>query len=43
MGGHVLVECMSSGCIDMLCFAEGHVLLEGMFFLRVCITGGHVL
>ena len=28
---------------NMLCFAERHVLLEIMFFLRVGIIGGHVL
>ena len=27
----------------MLCFAGVHVLLECMFFLRVCIIGWHVL
>ena len=37
MGGHVLVEC------NMLCFAGRHVFLEGMFFLKVYIIGGHVL
>ena len=40
MGGHVLVECMSSGwhIYDMLCFAEGHVFLEGMYYRSVCFA-----
>ena len=26
----------------MLCFTERHVLLEVMFYLRVCVIGVHV-
>ena len=27
----------------MFCFTERHFLLDDMFYLRVCIIGGHVL
>ena len=36
--------CLQDGIsYNILCFAGRHVLLEGMFFLRVCIIGGHDL
>ena len=36
--------CLQDGIsYNMLCFTGRHVLLEIMFFLRVCIIGGHVL
>ena len=34
--------CLQDG-ISYMCFVVRHVLLEGMFFLRVCIIKGHVL
>ena len=45
MGCHVLVSaCFQDGIsYNMLCFTERHVLLEVMFYLRVCNIGGHVL
>ena len=44
MGGHVLVECMSSGwhILQGNVFTGRHVLLEHVL-LRVCLIRGHVL
>ena len=44
MGSYVLVECMSSGWhfFNILCFTGRHVLLEDMFFLRVCVIVEHM-
>ena len=43
-------KCHRMSCIggvyvlyNILCFTERHALLEVMFYLRVCIIGGHVL
>ena len=50
--GHVLLKlqvnmsCSSTCSMSvMFCrnFTERHVLLEVMFYLRVCIVGGHIL
>ena len=43
IGGHVLVECMSSGwhILQFLHFTERHVLLEDKYYLNVCLIGGH--
>ena len=36
--------CLQDGIsYNMLCFTERYVLLEVMFYLRVCSTRGHVL
>ena len=36
--------CLQDGIsYNMLCFTERYALLEVMFYLRVCIIGGHVL
>ena len=37
MGGHVLVECISSGLTGV------HVLQEGISYRMICSTGGHLL
>ena len=45
MGGHVLVECMSSGwhILQYVVFCWKTCLTGGHVFLRICIIGGHVL
>ena len=51
MGGHVLVECMSSGWHILqyvvfyrkACLTGGHVLLEGMYYRRACFATQDVL
>ena len=43
MGSHVLVEWMSSGSYNVMCFTVRHVLLEDMFYLKICIIRGHAL
>ena len=43
------VMCRWSACLydgiscHMFCFTGRHFLLDDMFYLRVCIVGGHVL
>ena len=34
---------LQHGISNNMCFIKRHVLLEVMFYLRVCIIGGHVL
>ena len=45
MGSRVLVECMSSGLhiLQSVCFIGRHFIVDGTFYSKVCIIGGHVL
>ena len=37
-----VVHVFSMAYLTICCFIERYVLLEVMFYLRVCIIGGHV-